>query len=127
MIVEKDDVQFIAFLQGSYDFLRHHQIGAIANHNVDLAVGRGHLDAQSSRNFIAHAGIAILEGIPLGVASAPEFVQITGKAARSTDYNVFGTGDSVHDSDDFPLADGRSMAQVMNSFYFILQRSRKCY
>src|SRR3981081_1760130 len=127
MIVEKDDVQFTAFLQGRYDFLRHHQLGAIANHNVDFAVGRGHLDAQSSRDFIAHARVAILEVITLGVASAPELVQITGKAARGTDYNVPGTRGSSHFAYHFALADGRSMAQVMNSVYFLLPVSLQCY
>ncbi len=81
MIVEQNDVQLLAFLYGGDDFLRHHQVGTVAHHDVDFAVGSGHFYAQSAGDFISHAGISILDVIALGIAGPPKFVQVAGQAA----------------------------------------------
>src|SRR5438270_11962526 len=65
VVVEQDNVDLDVLLQGRHDLLRHHEVGTITNQNVDFAAGIRHLDTEPSGNFIAHAGIAILQVIAL--------------------------------------------------------------
>src|SRR3989442_1003646 len=53
-------------------------VRAVANERVDLAVRGRHLHAESARDLVTHAGIAVLDVVLLAVARAPELVQIPG-------------------------------------------------
>ena len=89
------------------DFLRHHQIGTVADEHVHFALGIGHFRAQAAGDFVAHAGIAVFHVIAAGLAGAPEFVQVSGQAAGCADHDVRGLREIIDDADDFALRDGR--------------------
>ena len=84
----KTMLSLIAFLQRGNDFLRHHQIRAVAHQHVHFAFGIRHLYSQSARDFVAHAGIPVLHVITARLARAPEFVQVSGHAAGGADHDV---------------------------------------
>src|SRR5262249_33943061 len=88
VIVEHHDVQFVAFLDRGDDLLRHHEVGAVADHDVDFALGIGHLDAQAACDLIAHGGITVFEMVALRIARAPELVQVAGEAAGGAHHHV---------------------------------------
>ncbi len=93
MIVEHHDVEFVAFLQCRDDLLRHHQVRAIAHEHVHLALGMCHLHTQSSRDFIAHARVAILHVVAAGLTSAPEFMKVSRHTSCGTHHDVGGFGE----------------------------------
>jgi hypothetical protein len=88
MIVEEHDIEFDLFLQAGDDFLGHHEIRAVPDQYIDLAAGIRHLDAQTTCDFVTHAGIPIIHVVALGVARAPELVQISRQTPRRIDNNV---------------------------------------
>ena len=76
------------FLDGGDDLLRHHQVRPVADEHVDFAVGSGHLDPETGRNLVPHAGVAVLEMELLRIASPPQLVQIARQAAGSIQDDV---------------------------------------
>ena len=92
-----------ALLQSGDEFLRHHQVGAVAHHHVDLALGGRHLGADAAGDLVAHAGVAVLEVESAGLFRAPEFVQVAGQAARGADHHVFRLRELVYNADDVTL------------------------
>src|SRR4029077_6579014 len=112
MVIEENDVELDSFLNAGMDFLSHHQIGAIADHHIDLAVRRGHLYSEPSGDFISHAGVAILHVITLRIPGPPQLVEISRQAACGANQDVARLGNGVDDADDFALAYGRSMMEV---------------
>ena len=86
MIIQQHDVELVAFLNGGHNFLRHHQVGAIANQHIDLALRIRHFCAQSARDFVAHAGIAILHVISARCRVRQSLCKSPGKlpAAQTT-------------------------------------------
>ena len=69
---------------------RHHQVGAVADHREDLAIGRGHLDPERAGDLVAHAGVAVLDVVLLGVPGTPQHLQVPGQAAGGLDDDVAG-------------------------------------
>ena len=76
------------FLHGRDDLLRHHQVRAVADEDVDVALRRGHLHAEPAGNLVSHARVAVLHVIALGVARAPQLVQVARQAAGGADDDV---------------------------------------
>ena len=81
-------VSLIALLDRGDDLRRHHQVRAVADHHVDLARRIGHLDAEAPGDLVAHARVAVLEVVAVGLARAPELVQVAGQAAGGADHDV---------------------------------------
>ncbi len=120
MIVEQHDVELEPFLNGRHDLGVHHEVGAIADHHVHLAIRRSHLHAQSARDLVAHAGIAVLQVIALGVARPPELVQVTGQAPRGAHDDVAGLRKGVDDPDDLGLGEARPTLGACQALDFLV-------
>ena len=103
MVVEEDDIDLDAFLQGGDEFLGHHQVGAVTDHDVDLALGRGHFGADAAGDLVPHAGVAVLQVEAARLPGAPELVQVAGQAAGSADDDVLRLGEVIDDADDVAL------------------------
>ena len=56
---------------GGDELLRHHQVGAVTDHDEDVPVGAGHLCSEPTGDLVAHAGVPVLDVVTLGVAGAP--------------------------------------------------------
>src|SRR5215211_929445 len=93
----------------------HHQVGAVPDHHVDLALGRGHLDAKAASDLVPHARVAVLDVVALRVAGAPELVQIPRHRARRAHHHVLRRREGVDRPDDLALARQRLVLQRIQS------------
>ena len=123
MVVQQHNVEFVAFLHCGDDFLRHHQVGAISNEDIDFAIRIGHLHAQSTGDLITHAGVAILHVISARLPGSPKFVKFSGQTARGADHNVGRLQEVVQDADQLGLRDGWTLPQAMKTIDFFLPLS----
>src|SRR5215211_8582422 len=89
----------------------HHQVGAVPDHHVDLALGRGHLDAKAASDLVPHARVAVLDVVALRVAYSPELVQIPRHRARRAHHHVLGRRERVHRPYDRTLGRQRTVLQ----------------
>ena len=121
----KTMLSLYTFLQRGDDFLRHHQVRAVAHQHVHVAFGMRHLYPQASRDFVAHAGIAILHVITAGLARAPEFVQVSGHAPGGADHNVRRPGKIVDDADDFRLRNRGILRKAVDAIHFFFPITTK--
>ena len=85
VVVDEDDRQLHALLDRGDELARQHQVGAVADEHVDVALGRGHLHADAAGDLVAHARVAVLDVVALRVAGAPELVQVARHRARGAD------------------------------------------
>ena len=104
-------VELHVLLDGGDDLLGHHQERAVADHHVDLAVGRGELDPEAAGDLVAHARVAVLDVVALRVARAPQLVQVAGHRAGGADDDVARPGDAVDDADHLALGGARRVAE----------------
>src|SRR5229473_3451020 len=118
MIVKDHDVELHALLQRSDDLLGHHEVGAVSHKNVNFAARVGHLDSEAARDLVAHAGIAVLHVVILGIASTPEFMQIAGETARGTDDYVAWAERGVQQPDHLSLTERRTITARVDSVDF---------
>src|SRR5262249_32403295 len=125
VIVEHHDVQLVAFLDRRDDLLRHHEVGAVADHDVDFALRIGHFDAEAAGDFIAHGGIAVFEVVALGIARAPQLVQVARQAAGRAHNYVARLRDLIHHADHLSLADRRAVPQVVDAVHLLLPLGAK--
>ena len=90
----------------------HHQVGAVADEDDDLAVGHGHLGPPRARDLVAHAGVAVLHVDAAHALGAPAAVELAGEAAGGRQRVVGGPGQAVDGPHDLgvgrPLLAGRS-------------------
>ena len=66
-------------------------------------LGVGHLGAESPADLVAHAGVAVLQVVGLGIGRPPEPVQVARHGTGGVDDDVMVAGDGVHDPDRFGL------------------------
>ena len=99
VVLDQHHDQLHALLDGGDDLLRHHQVGAVADHDHDVAVlagvEGGHLDAQAAGDLVAHAGEAVLHVVALAVAGAPQLVEVAGHRAGGADHDVLRPAEAV--------------------------------
>ena len=88
VVVDEHDRQLQPLLDAVTSSPEQHQVGAVADQHVDLALGRGHLHAEPAGDLVAHARVAVLDVVALRVARAPELVQVAGHRARGADDDV---------------------------------------
>ena len=75
-------VSFSAEHDRGRDLRVHHQIGAVADHDEDLAVGLRQLHAEAAGDLVAHAGDSrIRDDSRAGLRGLPELVQFARQAA----------------------------------------------
>ena len=103
LVVHQHDDDLDALLYGGDNLRRHHQVGAIADEDVDLAGGVGHLGAQAAGNLVAHAGVAVLHVVAVRCACAPQLVQVAGMAASGRENDIARTGGIPYRADDRAL------------------------
>ena len=87
-IVEQHDDELDAEHDRGRDLRIHHEIGAVADHHDDLAVGLRHLHADAAGDLVAHAGIAVFEMVGGGRARLPQLVQFARQAAGGADIEM---------------------------------------
>src|SRR5262245_46787091 len=63
LVVEHEYRQLHFLLHGSGDLLRHHQVRAVTNHDVHVAVRPRHPDAQTASDLVPHARVSVFEVI----------------------------------------------------------------
>src|SRR5215208_1681843 len=110
-VVHQDHRELVALLDRG-DYLRaHHQVGAVADHDVDLALWGGHLHAEAAGYLVAHRRVAVLDVVALRVARSPELVQVPRHRAGRAHNHVLGLGERVHSPYDLALRRQRTVPQ----------------
>src|SRR5690348_18489875 len=66
---DEHDDQLDPFLDRGDDLGAEHQVGPVADHGKDLAVGRGYLHAKRTSDLVAHARVAVLDVVLLWIRS----------------------------------------------------------
>src|ERR687893_592450 len=110
-VVHEDDGELVALLDGGDDLGVHHQVRAVADHHVDLALGGGHLDAEAARDLVSHRRVAVLDVVALGIACAPQLVKVAGHRSRRAHDHVLGIGERVHSPNGRALGGQRPVLQ----------------
>src|SRR6266852_4041114 len=118
VIVEQHNVEFHFFLERRDDLLRHHEIRAISDQDIDFTARVCHFHAHSAGDLVAHAGISVLKVVALGIARAPQLVKISREAARGTHNHIFRSQSRVEQSNNLALAERRTDAAGVNSVNF---------
>ncbi len=111
MVLHQDDDDLQVLLDGGDQLLRHHQVGAVADHDEDVPVGAGHLDAEPAGDLVAHAGVAVLDVVPLRVAGAPQLVQVAGHRPGRAHHDVPRAGELVDRPDHLGLGGQRPVPE----------------
>jgi hypothetical protein len=73
-VVYQYDGELVALLDGGDDLRVHHQVGAVATHNVHLPLRGRHLDAEAFGDLVAHRRVAILDVVALRITCTPELM-----------------------------------------------------
>ena len=110
MIVDEHDDELGPLLQGRDDRLAQHEIRAVPDERVHLAVGRRELHTKGAGDLVAHTRVAVLDVVLLAIACAPELVKVAGHRARSAHDDVRGRGPLVHGPDDLALRGQRRVS-----------------
>src|SRR5208283_4036638 len=76
--------------------------------------------SEPSSNFVAHAGVAVLHVISLGVTRAPKFVEIARQTTRRTHNHIACSRNFVDHPNHGTLTDGRTPVQVVNPIHLRL-------
>ena len=103
VVVDQQDRDLQTLLDGGHDLLAGQQEGAVADEAEDVAAGVGHLGADRPADLVAHAGVAVLQVVGLGIRRPPEPVQVARHRTGGVDHDVVVAGDGVHDPDRFGL------------------------
>ena len=111
MVVDQNDRQLRVLLDRRDDLLRHHQVRAVADEHVHLAIGGRKLDAESARNLVAHAGVAVLDVVAVRVRDPPELVQLAGHRAGGADDDVARSRRIVDGADHLALRRQRGVPE----------------
>ena len=88
VVVDEDDRQLQPLLDRRDDLAREHQVGAVPDHHVDLALRGGQLDAETAGDLVAHARVAVLDVVALRIPRPPELVQVARHRAGGADDDV---------------------------------------
>ena len=115
MVVEHKNIEFDRLLHRRHNFLRQHEIRTVSDEHINFPARIGHFDPETTGNFVSHAGISILHVIALGVARAPEFVQVTRQTAGRIHDHVTRLQFRIENSDHFALAQRRADTAVVNA------------
>ena len=81
-IVEEHDGELQPEHHRRGDLGVEHQVGAVADHDDDLLVGLGHLDAEPAGDLVAHGREAVFGVVGARRAGLPELVQLARQPAR---------------------------------------------
>src|SRR2546423_7163370 len=117
VVLHQDDDDLHALLHGGDQLLRHHEIRAVADHDVHLAVGAGQLGAEATGDLVAHARVPVFDVVALRMPCAPQLVQVARHRTGGADDHVARTGQVVDRPDDLGLRGQRSVAQVVCAFH----------
>src|SRR2546430_1377370 len=111
VVLHQDDDELHALLHGGDQFLRHHEVRAVADHDVDLTVGAGELRPEAAGDLVAHARVPVLDVVALRVPGAPQLVPGAGPRTGGAHDHVARTGQVVDRADHLGLRGQRDMAQ----------------
>ena len=83
VVVDEHDRDLDPFRDRRHEVAGQHEVRAVADHHVDLALGCGELDADPAGDLVAHARVAVLDVVALAerIARPPELVQVAGRGA----------------------------------------------
>src|SRR5205807_69405 len=76
MVFGDDDRDLEILLQRGHQLGRVHEVSAVADEDVDLALGLCQADAEAGRDLIAHAGVAKLQMASAAGRCIPQLEQI---------------------------------------------------
>ena len=99
-----DDRDLEVLLERSHQLGRVHQVGAVADEDIDLALGLCQADAEAGRHLIAHAGVAKLQMASAAGRGIPQLEQIARRTPGSRDDRVAGAGLVIEGLDQLALA-----------------------
>ena len=88
MVLHQHDDDLDALLHGGHQLGGHHQVGAVADHDEHVAVSSAISHAEAAGDLVAHAGVAVLDVVALGIPGPPELVQVTGHRAGRAHHDV---------------------------------------
>ena len=83
VVVEHDDGQRQPFGDRRDDLGVEHQVRAVPDHDDDVALWIRELHAEPRGDLVAHARVAVLEVVRLGVLGAPQLQEVARQAARA--------------------------------------------
>src|SRR5690606_28443315 len=84
-VVEEDDGDLQALLPRGDELAAQHEVAAVADERVHLAIRIGELHAERARDLVAHARVGVLGVVVVLGAAPPELLQVAGQAARGVD------------------------------------------
>ena len=79
-----------------------HHIAAIPNHADHIGAGQRHLDPQSARNLITHAGKAVFHVIA-ALRGIPDLVQLARHRPRRAHHDRIAPGRALNRADYLPI------------------------
>ena len=101
MVVDEHDHERDPLGDRGHQLAGEHQVGAVADEHEHLALGRGELDPDPAGDLVAHARVAVLDVVALavGVAGAPQLVEVAGGRAGGADDHARLAGGVVDGAD----------------------------
>src|SRR5438874_7917808 len=117
VVLHQDDDDLHALLDGGHQFLGHHQVRAVADHDVHVAVGAGQPRAQAAGDLVAHAGVPVLDVVALRIPGPPQLVQVARHRTGGAHDHVARPGAVVDRADHLGLGRQRFVAQVVGALH----------
>src|SRR5579862_3950009 len=102
-IVEQHDDQLHSEAHRARHLAVQHEIRPIAHHHDHFALGMRELDAECTRDLVAHAGVAILEVIAAHLLGLPVPMELAGQATGGSDDDVGGLRRALYRADDLRI------------------------
>ena len=115
MVINEYDNELGVLLERRDDRLAQHEVRAVADERIDLALGCRELHTEGTGDLVAHARVAVLDVVLLPIARPPELVQISGHRPRGADHHVGRRGEVVHRADDLRLRWQRRMRECVEA------------
>src|SRR5690606_11363818 len=99
-VVEHDDGELSAHHDTRRNLRVQHHVAAVPEHDDDVGVGPGDLDAEPAGDLVAHGRIAVVEVVAAGEGRRPVLVEFARQASRGADEDGVGPR-AAHRADDF--------------------------
>ena len=105
-VVTYDEDHFVTREHGRVNIRVHHQIGAIADHRVNLTRVSSHCRAPRTRDFVSHTGIAIFAVEGGDSFAHPVDVEFTGQSTRRGQDVIVTRGGIVDQANELGITGG---------------------
>src|SRR5439155_8309658 len=113
VVVVQHDRDLATLLHRGDDLVVQHQVAAVADEGVHLALRPRHLHPEGARDLVAHAGVAVLRVVVSARLAPPELVEVAGQAAGGVDHGAVLVDAPVEDAYHLGLLEDTSVTTGM--------------